>query len=896
MKGLVKNEPVIVLADEDLSHIDFYQQVLSENGFWLRSVATPEKLNTILEQHPVNILVLNMDFHFADGESLQQEIRKIRQIPTCTDTRILLTTNQFSAEQKQLAYRTGASDYMVYPIAPDELFLKMGMHLIAGARKGIPSALSRSFNVLAETNMSLYPLLATAASCAQMLKKTSLSNKQAVYVESLHRAMKRATVLSDNLQDFEELSTQFLTLENTPFDLDQLLESLRDYLLGEAESREVELLFNVPLDVPRSLVGDPDRMRRILLNLISEAILIGEGCPIVLSINADNLSEHSVTLRVSIQENIAEHDEPSDHLEELAERAMMAMSEVDESIHLLIASYLIDSMGGRVLMDDEESTTGIHFSLDMQVSSVASDKSFAVPVDLRELRILVVDDNPSSIAVHSAIITSLGFDCEAVSSVDEAFSAIEEGHLDLEGEPFDLVLLDWHMPGKKGYHLLDKLQADMPKDKIPLVIVISAFDKAHIEKEKGKGKINGYLHKPISASVMFDTIMDVMGQNLPKTHRRVLDAQNRLSGVSVNGAGRRILVVDDMPINQQIAQEILISNDFQVDIAQTGKEAVMKVCPAPELYDAILMDLEMPEMNGLEATRIIRETADPEHLPILAVTAHTMERDRQRCSDAGMNDHVAKPIEAESLLQKLAVHLGLAVTTTDLLVSEAEEEEDEYDYVDTEEGIKRVMGNDTLYFKLLSDFVHQARVQENMLYQHIESGQLKQAAEHAHTIAGSAGNLSVIALRKSAKQLQNVLMALGDHDAALSQFKRDVDNAIKEIGQILLKRGGTAIDPKRQGEVTQNNTGTMDNSEANAFMNRMMHFKNQVMAQDLMAIDTYYQLLVDYCDVAPKLKLIGDKLINLEYTEAMVALNAYLDEEMNGKPQVEMVGGANDKR
>ncbi|USH05052.1 response regulator [Grimontia kaedaensis] len=880
MTGLVKNEPLIVLADEDLSHIDFYQQVLSESGYWLRCVATPAKLMTILQQHPVNILVLNMDFPFEDGGSFAEQVARIQQLPTCRDTRIVMTTTQFSSDQKQQAYLSGGADYVVYPIAPAELFLKMSTHLTAGARKNVSSALSRSFNVLSESNMALYPMMATALSCAQMLNQTSLSNKQALYLESLSRSLKRTGVICDNLRDFQELSSHFLTLENTPFDLDQLLESLREYLLSEAESREVELLFNVPLDVPRSLVGDPDRLRRVLLNIIDEAMVVGEGSPLILTIRSGQLNDHSAVLEFAINQKVTAHEEMFDDLEELTERLVMSKSEVDESINLLIASYLIEQMGGQVHYDMDDGEPGVYFNMELQLSKATSDKSFSVPVDLRELRVLVVDDNPSSIAVHQAIVESLGFEVDSANDVDSAFTAIVEGHLDLELEPYDLVLLDWHMPGKKGFHLLEKIKDDLDPDKHPLVIVVSAYDKKMIDKERGKGKIDGYLHKPISASVMFDTIMEVMGQNLPKTHRRVISAKQHGSAVTVNGGGRRILVVDDMPINQQIAREVLISNDFQVELAASGREAVVKVCPAPELYDAILMDLEMPEMNGLEATRIIRETSDKESLPIFAVTAHTMERDRQRCSEAGMNDHIPKPLDADNLLQKLAGYLGLAVTSVTQEEQDAESHSADYEYVDVEDGIKRVMGNEALYFKLLSDFVHQVRAQENQIYHQIDAGQLIEASENAHTIAGSAGNLSIVGLRRSAKQLQNALMALEDHQPPLNHFKRDMDNAIKEIGEILLKRNQTPVSSEllQEGsigsETTKNNASTVEQAK----LARLKAFRDQMLSQDLIAIDTYYQLLVDYCDLAPKLKPVGDKLIELDYAKAIAAFNIYVKE------------------
>lgn len=490
MKGLVKNEPIVVLADEDLSHIDFYQQVLGENGYWLRCVATPEKLLTILEQHPVNILVIDIDFPFAGGHGLHKEIRHIRLLPTCKDARIIITSNHYSTEQKRDAYQTGACDYMVYPIAPEELFLKMSTHLTAGARKSVAGALSRSFNALSEANMALYPLMATASSCTQMLRQTSLSNKQSMYVESLNRTLKRAALIADNLRDFEELSNDFLALEATPFDLDQLLESLRDYLICEAESRSVELLFNVPLDVPRSLVGDPDRLRRVLLNIISEAIVIGEGQPIILTISSKQLTDHTAKIEIAVSQKVTDDDEAMfDELEELAERLSIAKSEVDESLNLLIASCLIEQMGGSIHHDTQDREPGVYFDLDLQLAHTTIDKSFAVPVDLRELRVLIVDDNPSSIAVHQAIVESLGFKVESAQSVDNAFNMIVDSQADgSELEPYDLVLLDWHMPGKKGFHLLEKLHDGMPREQHPLVIVISAFTAPKLTVSGGGAK------------------------------------------------------------------------------------------------------------------------------------------------------------------------------------------------------------------------------------------------------------------------------------------------------------------------------------------------------------------------------------------------------------------------
>ncbi|SBW09413.1 putative Histidine kinase [uncultured delta proteobacterium] len=494
---------------------------------------------------------------------------------------------------------------------------------------------------------------------AYLAFKTQLSPRQQSYVSKIYVAANTLLGIINDILDFSKIESGQLHIDHAPFRLEDLLDNLAAIISQKAEEKELEILFRVDKNIPMTLIGDPLRLSQILTNLANNAVKFTEKGEIVISCSlVENLGD-KVRLRFVVRDTgIGITTEQQDKL-------FQAFSQADGSttrrfggtgLGLTITKRLLEMMGGDISVESaygKGSTFTFTIVLGYQLSKEQTPRIGNVG---QATRALIVDDNPSANEVLLSLLNDLMLSGDSASSAEEAFAMLVQA--EEEGRPYSLVFMDWRMPVMDGveatYVLRNKLGLKNP----PPVIIVTAFGRDETLAQAVKAGAAGVLYKPINKSYLYDSIMTLLHGHtdaLPEYSPHKQDAPREAFRIP----GARILLVEDNPVNQQIALELLEDAGAVVTVASTGIEAVAAFESSPETlpFDLVLMDLQMPEMDGYEATRRIRANSRFAGIPIVAMTAHAMIEERLKCLQAGMNDHISKPIEVDKFFSTLRTWL-----------------------------------------------------------------------------------------------------------------------------------------------------------------------------------------------------------------------------------------------
>jgi two-component system sensor histidine kinase/response regulator len=424
-----------------------------------------------------------------------------------------------------------------------------------------------------------------------------------------------------------------------------------------------------------------------------------------------------------------------------------------------------------------------------------------LPEQLPRLHVLVVDDNSAAREILSDALKDVTESVDVVSSGAEAVAAVMQHDA---ATPYDLVFMDWRMPGMNGLEATKRIKEDSKLRKPPAVVMVTAFGREEVREEAERLGIDGFLNKPVTKSMLVDTLVTLFAPVAGETAQAVAEDQHaaRLSGA-------RILLAEDNEINQQIAVELLEGVGARMTVANNGREAVEHLQKAPGAYDLVLMDLQMPEMGGYEATAKIRSDARFAKLPIIAMTAHATLEEKQRCLEAGMNDHISKPIDPRALYETVGRFYSAAAgnPAPQAIAQKAPAGDMEIPAVeglDSAEGLLRVAGNRKLYLKLLRQFCVQQAEAPAQIAAQLKEGDRATAERTAHTVKGVAANLGAKAVQAAAGELEKALHGAADaagleplrqrFAAALTPFLGRLRAALGEEAA-LAAAPATAIDP-----------------------------------------------------------------------------------------------------
>jgi two-component system, sensor histidine kinase and response regulator len=408
-------------------------------------------------------------------------------------------------------------------------------------------------------------------------------------------------------------------------------------------------------------------------------------------------------------------------------------------------------MKGEIWIESEPDIgSSFIFTAEFGIQAIKKETNLALAEELKGLNVLVVDDNATSRQIFEELLQSFNFNVELAYTGGKAIDTLMASK-----NPFDLIIMDWKMPGMNGIetsrHILNNL--DLPKT--PKIIMCTSYGREEVMRQAQEVGLDGFLMKPVNPSVLLDTVLEVFGKSSASGSLRTSQVSTDIKGLDqVRGA--KILLVEDNEINQQVAQELLEGQGFFVDIAVNGKEGVDKALKSS--YDTVLMDIQMPEMGGYEATKAIRKEANLDKLPIIAMTANAMVGDREKALEVGMNDHVAKPINPQQMFSTLAKWIEPGKRELPLSYQKPKKENenqtelpDNVPGIDIKTGLTRVGGNKKLYQNLLIKFHRDNQDTTEQIHKALKQEDNELAQRLAHTVKGVSGNIGATMIQKTAE-------------------------------------------------------------------------------------------------------------------------------------------------
>ncbi len=603
--------------------------------------------------------------------------------------------------------------------------------------------------------------------------ETDLQPRQRDYLQKIQQSGQHLLGIINDVLDFSKIEAGMLQVDRNDFDLDELLGGVAVLISEKAAQKQLELVFDVAKDVPTQLHGDALRVRQVLINLVGNAVKFTEQGEVDVVVRCTHQTAQDVLLEFSVT------DTGIGLSEEQMGRLFQSFQQADTSttrkyggtgLGLAISKQLVDLMGGNVSV---RSTLGqgstFCFTVRMGLAA-PGNRSLDPGMPLRGRRVLVVDDNQNARIVLHALLERMGVEVGDADSGTAALQAVEQA--DQLGEPFDLVLLDWHMPGMDGIQVAAQLQA-MSLLKPPRLAMVTTHIHGNIVALAEAVGIREVLSKPCNASALFDSVMRLLGTEpaamagkVPPWRSAALQGPEALRGA-------RILLVEDNVINQQVATDLLTAEGVQVQIAANGQIAVEMAQQAlgQGSFDAILMDMQMPVLDGLGATRALLQLPGWDGTPILAMTANALPVDRQRCLDAGMVDFISKPIDPEQLYGTLlrwvnqAGATGLvdssparpALKATAPMLPPGDEPGLEIAGIDVRMGLHGTLGRMDRYSAMLRTFTVDQGHTGQRIVEALEQGDSALAERLAHTLNGVAGQIGAGELSSFAAELETAL-------------------------------------------------------------------------------------------------------------------------------------------
>ncbi|MBQ1784970.1 MAG: response regulator [Gammaproteobacteria bacterium] len=626
---------------------------------------------------------------------------------------------------------------------------------------------------------------------AHLALKTDLSAKQRDYLNKIHNAGIALLGIINDILDFSKVEAGRMELEKVTFQLDDVLTNVSTVTGDKALDKGLEFLFHTGADVPGALKGDPLRLGQVLINLVSNAIKFTANGEVEVEVRMLEQTGDSAKLQFSVR------DTGIGLSRDAQQRLFAAFAQADGSttrkfggtgLGLSICKRLVELMGGNIWIDSVEGQgSTFHFTAWFEL---AQQQQRLTPARVTELRVLVVDDNAAARDILREAVAGLGCTVEVVASGREALAQLR--HAADQQLPFDLVLMDWQMTPLDGIATTALLRAE-PNLPQPRVVMVTSYDREEVRQQADKAGIDGFLVKPLSRSTLLDLMVNLFTPTSAEPRPAVVNSQMSFEPATV-------LLAEDNEINQQIACELLESAGLQVVVANNGREAIDQLKAKPgDHFALLLMDLQMPELDGLEATRQIRAESRYAKLPIIAMTAHAMAEERERCLAVGMNDHIAKPIDPDALFQTLARYLkprlnsdaGNAASAPSIAIPG----------IDVAAGLRRVAGNQPLYIKLLRQL---ARDQQGLVSR-IRTSDPATAERMAHSLKGVAANIGAVALSELAADVERCYRQHSDSSAALAALEPALDAQIAAITESVgsdepansMDAASAAIDPQQ---------------------------------------------------------------------------------------------------
>ncbi len=719
--------------------------------------------------HPDDLpLVMNMAKRRQHQENLPTtyEFRGLRRDGTIIDVEVSAAVTTYGGQTVSLAF---LNDITARKQAEEEL---------RKARAAADAASRAKSEFLANMSHEIRTPMNAIIGMTDLALMTELTPEQRGYLESVKVSADSLLELLNDILDFSKIEAGRLKLEEIEFALDELLDSTLKTMAVKAHEKGLELVGHLAPQVPRMIVGDPHRLRQVLVNLVGNAIKFTEKGEVLLQVEEESQDQDSLVLHLSV------HDTgigiPSEKLERIFKRFRQADGSTTRrfggtGLGTTISKQLVEMMGGRIWA---ESTPGqgsiFHFTIRARKVQAEPSPAQSSRLPVEGCRVLIVDDNATNRFILEETVSSWGMVPLAVPSGPSALQKLEEAQE--QGRGFDLAITDIQMPDMDGHELARRIHQLPAWRRLPIIFLSSLGQQISSEEPHSL-----YLEKPVSRKKLQEAIWHQLGQAQSRKEDAPPSAPSR---EHVSARGLDILLVEDNLINQKLAVSLLEKRGYRVEVAENGRKALEAW--ASRSFDLILMDVQMPEMDGLEAARRIRQREGQSggHIPIVAMTAHAMEDDRQRCLEAGMDEVITKPISPQTLYAAVETAAGLSVLKA---APTPEDPTARPEALDREALLAQFSYDHGFLAEMVEVLARETPQRLRRMLQALEQGDAQALAHEAHAFKGVLGNFSQGPAFEQAKSLEQGARA-GDLEGCrdtLSSLRRRAEELIRQLQELV---------------------------------------------------------------------------------------------------------------
>jgi CheY-like chemotaxis protein len=822
----------VMVIDDNPANLHFLSGVLTQNGYKVRPTPSGSLALKSVQSILPDLILLDIKMPDMDGYEV---CRRLKANERTRDIPVLYISALMDPMDKIKGFEAGAVDYITKPFQIEEVLVRVKTHMelrkiqnrlsrqnvrlqqeiirrkqvekiIRKAKDAAEVATRTKSMFLANMSHEIRTPMNAIMGFANLALRTNLTRKQRDYLEKIRMSSNSLLEIINDILDFSKIEAGKFIIDKKKFLLQDVLDDIADLFSDQVVGKEFEMNIAIEDRVHCALIGDAMRIKQVLINLTSNAVKFTERGEVVIRVSCEQETKHSVVLCFMVQ------DTGIGISPENLENIFSAFTQVDGTytrkyagtgLGLAISKELVETMGGKILVESEPGRgSRFSFTVPLEKQVQAPEPSYELGADLQGLKALVVDDNKSSREIFTEMLASFGFEAVNADSGEEAIETLKSAVI-TDG-PYQLVLMDLKMPGIGGLAASEIIRQDALLSYLPIVMISGYLHDQDVHRGISIGT-NAFLIKPVKTSVLFDTILEVMGKR-PPVDTAVQDetiSADHVSTTRLNGL--RILLAEDSTVNQEVVSKLLKQAGLTVDIVDNGKKALAAAKKIS--YAAVLMDIQMPEMDGFETARQIRkyeaqgdiayaqqirgrgQRAD--RIPIIAMTAHAMQIEREKCLQAGMNDYITKPIDPDRLFLVLAEWIKASVGATDE-VSKNRNQKDVGPYpfpaltgVDTQSGLRRLRGDTELYKKLLKNFTANTAGMAAEIKAAIASNATERVRNLVHTLKGQAGNLSATRLHSAAEDLETVLKEADIDDVALSKVDLKVKIVEETLAQVL---------------------------------------------------------------------------------------------------------------